>query len=321
MDVPKWREFEDAVAKFVAALDPGAKVTPNLRLPDAHTSKPRQRDVWVETKVCNHFPLKILISCKRYKAKLDQQDIDAFNGELISSQARLGVLYSYSGFTSNAIEKAKKLGISCCRLFNDEPADIPKSLIFIESYLCTPRMSLSVVSPLDQLWNLAIWNDLFFLTFDDKDSPMSVIDAIVRSYFAGENEAVTKAKETLFPSNWSRILECIEEQPIRKSIRIIIRGSWHLYEGRFEAHLLKGSYNFSSGEFMGSLSTPSIDTQSSNPGPGWTLIDTPPPKSACKPIRGVLIMSGGNARDSLLANLGPKKIIFEKIEQNQIDAL
>jgi hypothetical protein len=319
LTAPRWKEFEDAVTKFVAALDPKAKVTANVKLPDAHTSKPRQRDVWIETNVCNHFPLKVLISCKRLRRRIDQQDIDAFNGELISSEARLGVLYAYSGFTSNAIEKAKKLGVSCCRLFDNEPADIPDSLIFVESYCCTPRISVSVMAPLDQHWNLATWNELFSLQFEDEDSTMSVIDAIVRSYRVGEKEAASEASKTFFPPNWARILECVKEDSMKKTIRIIIRGSWNVYEGRLEAHLLKGSYNFSSGQFLGSFSTPSVDTQSSHPGPGWTLIEGPPGKSTMKPIKSLFIMSGGNAKESLVEQLGPRPITIEQIDPSLIN--
>jgi hypothetical protein len=311
--VPKWKEFENAVAKFVAGLDPKGKVSSDVKLPDGHTSKPRQRDVWVEANVCHHFPVKVLISCKRLRRRLNQQDIDAFNGELLSSRAHLGVLYSYSGFTLNALEKAKKLGISCCRLFDNEPPNIPDNLVFMSSYCCTPRISLSVVSPLDREWDLKTWSDLFSLQFEDDGSPMFVIDAVVRSYFEGEKEAVRKATESFFPSNWARMLECIEEKPIKKAIKIIIRGSWNVFEGRLEAHLLKGSYNFSSGEFMGSLSTPVIDTQSSHPGPGWILLNAPPVNSAFRPIQGVFIMSGGNAKGPLLEQLGPRQITFEEI--------
>lgn len=321
MTTPKWKEFEEAVKKFVAALDPKATVTADVKLADVHTSKPRQRDVWIEAKVCNHFPLKILVSCKRLKRKIDQQDIDAFNGELISSEARLGVLYSYSGFTSNAIEKAKKLGISCCRLFDNQAADIPSRLIFVESYCCTPRISISVLAPLDHQWSLRTWNDLFFLEFEDEGTSMAAIDAIVRSYLRGEEEAVRRTRETFFPSNWARIHECIKEEPINKTIKIIIRGSWNVYEGRLEAHLLKGSYNLSSEEFLGSLSTPSVDTQSSHPGPGWTLLKAPPAQTAMKPIRGLFIMSSGNVKESLVEQLGSKSISFEQIDQPLTDTV
>jgi restriction endonuclease len=317
MAEPKWKEFEKAVANFVKALDPKAQVTHDIKLPDSHTSKPRQRDVWVEAKVCYHFPINVLISCKRLKRKLNQKDIDAFNGELFSSEARLGVLYSYSGFAANAIEKAKKLGISCCKLFENESPDIPLNLIFLSSYCCTPRISLSVVSPLDQHWNIKTWNDLFSLQFNAQGSPMAVIDAIVRSYFKGEKEALERAKKNLFPPNWGEILECSEDTPDKKSIKIIIRGNWNIYEGRLEAHLLEGSYNFTSGEFLGSLSTPAIDTQSSHPGPGWNLLDAPPTKRPSKPIRGVVILSGGNAKGPLLDQLGSRQIVVEKIEQSK----
>lgn len=311
MTEPKWKEFENAVAKFVAALDCNAKVTPNVRLPDVHTSKPRQRDVWVEAKVCNHFPIKVLISCKRLSKKINQQDIDAFYGEWGSSGAHLGVLYSYSGFTLNAIEKAKVLGINCCRLFVNEPPDIPGSLVFVESFCVTPRLSISVGSPLNPQWNLKIWNDLFSLQFEDEGLPMLVIDAIVRSYFRGEEEAIRRAKETFFPSNWNSTLECIEEKPVKKIIKIILRGSWNVYEGRLDAHFLNGSYNFSSGEYLGSLGTPAVDTQSSHPGPGWILLDTPPSKAKTKGIKSLCIKPGGNVKKTLIDKLGPKEITVE----------
>lgn len=314
MNIPKWKEFEKAVAKFVAALDPKAQVKHDAKLLDVHTNTPRQRDVWVEAKVCHHFPVKILISCKRENRKLNQQDIDAFNGEFISSGAQLGVIYSYSGFGSKAIDKAQKLGISCCRLFENQPADIPESLIFMSSFCCSPRISLSVVAPLDHYWKIKTWGDLFPLQFDDEGSPFSVIDAIVRSYYEGEKEALEQAKSDLFPSSWGRILECTEEEPDKKSLKIIIRGHWNIYEGRLEAHLLKGSYNFSNDEFMGSLSTPVIDTYSSHPGPGWILLDAPPQKSNLRPLRSVCIKTGGDAKGPLLEHLGPKEIALEEIE-------
>ena len=82
---------------------------------------------------------------------------------------------------------------------------------------------------------------------------------------------------------------------------------------------MEGSYNFTSGEFMGSLSTPAIDTQISPPGPGWTLLEAPPAESLSKPFRGVFILSGGDAKKPLLKQLGPKKIVFEEIDQSHIN--
>jgi len=309
-----WKEFEKSVAQFVTALDPAAKVDHNAKLLDIHTKKPRQRDVWVEAKICQHFPVKVLISCKRYKRKLNQQDIDAFNGELISSEAQLGVIYSYSGFGQNAIEKAKKLGISCCRLFENQPTDIPDSLFFMSSYCCSPRIVLSIVAPLDPYWKIKTWNDLFTLSFIDNGSPLLVIEAIMRSYHLGEAQSLETIESDFFPSDWARVLECTDEDNKNKSLKIIIRGHWNIYEGRIEAHLLDGSYNFTSGEFLGSLSTPYIDTHSSHPGPGWTLLKELPSKAALRPLRSMLIKNSGDVKSALTDQLGPKEIKTEKIE-------
>ena len=69
-----WERFEVAVAQFVAALDPTVTVLRNVRLPDRDTGKLRQRDVWIETKICNLFPVKVLISCKDWERKLHEGD-------------------------------------------------------------------------------------------------------------------------------------------------------------------------------------------------------------------------------------------------------
>ena len=107
--IPKWKEYEIAVKTFLSALgDKNCKIVHNVICTDKHTNTSRQRDVLIETLVCNLFPIKILVSCKRYKKPLNISDIDHFNGEFISSAAQKGVIYSYSGFNDNALEKAKK---------------------------------------------------------------------------------------------------------------------------------------------------------------------------------------------------------------------
>jgi Restriction endonuclease len=123
--LPEWKRFEQAVAAFAAALDPSATVKHDLRLPDRHHGRRRQRDVWIDAKIGGHFPVSVLVSCKRTKRKLNSADVDSFSGELASSPARVGVLYSYSGFTQGAIDKGRVLGISCCRLYSGKGPEIP----------------------------------------------------------------------------------------------------------------------------------------------------------------------------------------------------
>ena len=54
----------------------------------------------MEAKFGQHFPIKILLSCKYWEEKLKLQDVDAFLGELRSSGAHKGVIYTRTGFTS-----------------------------------------------------------------------------------------------------------------------------------------------------------------------------------------------------------------------------
>lgn len=323
MENPKWKKFELSVANFVSALDRSAKVTHDAKLPDIHTKQIRQRDVWVEAKVCHHFPVKVLISCKRKGRKLNQQDIDAFNGELLSSGAQLGVVYSFSGFAKNAILKAKKLGISCCSIYENEPANIPIDIVFAKSYCCTPRMKLSVVSPIDSYWHLKTWNDLFMLTFGGEGEKISALDAIVNTYFSGEQLAKQEVSgEKLFPQNWMRLLELIEDIPSKPSIKILIRGLWNIYEGSLKAHLLNGSYNFVTNEFIGSIIGPSIDLQCVSPGAGWMLLKQRPANDSKKFLfKSSCILSGGNAREALIHNLSSKAIALEEIDLNKLKAL
>ncbi|MBI2150580.1 MAG: restriction endonuclease [Acidobacteria bacterium] len=91
--------------------------------------------------------MKLLISCKRYKRKLNQQDIDAFNGELLSSGAHKGIIYSYSGFGKNAVEKAQKIGICCCTLYKDQAPEIPEILKF-HAYCFIPKYTTENVKAL-----------------------------------------------------------------------------------------------------------------------------------------------------------------------------
>jgi len=112
---PAWKAFEQAVAKFIRALDPKAEVLENAKPPDIDTGRKRQRDVMVKATVCGHYPVPILVSCKLKKRRLSQEDIDHFVGEIRSANAVMGVIYA-KGFAQPAIEKARKLNIPCCIL-------------------------------------------------------------------------------------------------------------------------------------------------------------------------------------------------------------
>ena len=46
----------------------------------------------------------------------------------------MGVIYSSKGFNDTAIEKAGVNAIACCRLYRNEPSELPDSLALVSSF-------------------------------------------------------------------------------------------------------------------------------------------------------------------------------------------
>jgi len=298
---PKWKEFEIAVANFISALDPSAKVTHDAMIPDKDTGTLRQRDVWIETKVSNHFSLQILVSCKRYKSKLNQQHMDAFIGELQSSGAQKGVIYSYSGFTKPALEKAQARGISCCRLYQDEVSDLPEMLSF-HAFLLTPAV---------HFW--ATWletiegqpetlGELYALDMPlANGSTIKLLDLIIDKYLAKQKVIRAIAQETGdLPEKWTDAITL--QHPMRNKDILIIEfgGDWDIYEATLEGYLLNGSYSFTENEFRGRQSFPNVADVGPEPGEVWKRIEKLPSEPIKKLIVGVIYGNDTDAKDKLL---------------------
>jgi hypothetical protein len=300
----QWEEFEKAVAAFVKALTPNAVVKHSPRLPDKHTGHPRQRDVWVEAMV-GMFPVKILISCKRLKRKIDEQDMDAFWGELLSSGAHKGVIYAFSGFTTPALAKAKILSVSCCKLYMNSPAELPDSLVFAY-YCCGQSWQLRLNSEAIGHWGTATFDEVFSLRNESGD-PKTVLEMLLAGFVEGEQKVVRGVPETGgFPEDWATSVEISARSNKFPPLRITLQGKWKIYRAKVEAHLLNGSYSFTEDSFVGSQTSPTIDTQGPNPGPGWELI-TDRPKTL-PPNVGVIILQGGNLREGIQEHFAGKRL-------------
>lgn len=288
---PDWKNFELAVFKLLSALDPDASITYDAMLPDADTGEPRQRDIWITTTILNHFQIKILVSCKRYKRKLDQQHIDAFIGEMLSSGANKGVIYSYSGFSENAIKKATSKGISCCKLFQNEKPDIPEQLIF-DAYLRTPVMVFAAyrLNTIDSLPKT--YGELFDLEIPEhptfiRTNTIRAIDLIEKIYYQKRSEIREKSRESgNVPSEWEELIS-IKYQGI-DSICLKIGGSWNIYKGKIDGFLIDGSYSFTDKSFVGKQSYPSISEHGPDPGSHWEKIEEIPSEITKASIEGTL---------------------------------
>jgi len=302
--VSEWKEFEKAVANFICALSPGAKVSHDIILPDRDSGKPRQRDVWIETTVCKIFPVKVFVSCKRWKRKVNQQNLDAFLGEFQSSGAHLGVIYSYSGFTSPALKKAKVHDICCCKLYQNEPPDIP-NLIFLSFYCCASSAKMKVNNEAINNWGEETLSEIFQLP---SKGHATLLDALSSEFIKAEKEAVKNAiKEEDLNRVWHATCKIENDKDVEvEPLFLTIEGRWRVYRARLEAHLVDGSYSFIGESFFGTITSPCINLQGPNPGPGWELLTNLPELS--QPNFGVIFLMGGDIAEPFQEEMGNKKL-------------
>ncbi|MCC7336833.1 MAG: hypothetical protein IT422_17210 [Pirellulaceae bacterium] len=263
MDDPKdWRSFEIAVAKFIEAIAHDAKVTHDESIPDAHTGHPRQRDVWIESTLGGLFPFKALASCKYLGRVLNEQDIDHFNGEFISSKANVGILYSRQGYDDRALEKASVLGFPCCKLYTNEPPELPSQLVFGLAFHFTPQNKCWLSQDLPGT-KFRIWNDVF----DLKLHGLLIRDIVIEQLdqFQTTDERDCLWEEARSGSGFALDISSCVNMP--NAINVVM--SYRARRARGEFSLISGSYNFTSELFVGEQCSPWLDTHSADPGPGW----------------------------------------------------
>ena len=263
-----WQQFEQAIAALLQALDPNARVTHDVEIPDMDTNSPRQRDVWIETSYGGHLAIKILVSCKRLARKLNQQDLDAFIGELRSSGAHKGVLYSRKGYTKPALEKARRLDISCCILLENQPQSIPNVLMF-DAYCLRERVQLTVSGL--PTGHVPDWTALLSAEGEIDGHPIPAGEGLAQ-LFSDKISSVRDGAPQRPPPIRSVALSLRPSDGLGPLI-LGVSSKWLAFRARKEAWLVNGSYSFTDSDFKGSFSTPSIDTWNTHPGPGWDEIE------------------------------------------------
>jgi hypothetical protein len=227
--------------------------------------------------------VRILISCKDHRHPLDIEHITAFQGQIGSTGASMGIIYSRAGFTQPALDKAKAAGLVCCRLYQNQSADIPDHLI-LPAYHARSRASLRFVPEGGPAEHLRTWGDLFDLPADDGTGAAAtgtVLDLIQKVFHGAGRRALAGPFEGPFPKAWEEHIGIIA--PWAERLAIAVCGSWRRFRSRAEAHYLAGSYCFASESFHGSQASPSIDTMNEDPGPGWEEISDAEPSQGLPP--------------------------------------
>lgn len=210
-----------------------------------------------------HFPAKAVISCKYWSSPLDQKDIDHFNGEFISSGAQIGILYSRSGYNHRALEKAKVLGFHCCKLYQDDPAELPEDLALGLAYHFRPTFRINVRGAAET-YGFKLWKDLFALNA----TVGPLLSALAQRFDAFQKCTDPKARWGLSRDGQSTTFNV---RPAgRPPLDVELQAKDRSYQAKVEYTMLNGSYNMTAGHFAGSEATPWMDTKSTHPGPGWS---------------------------------------------------
>lgn len=110
------KEKGDLLEDIVALLhqQEGVKIDKRIKVPVGGTSSKRKREIDVLlTSYVAGYPVKIAIECKNERKKVGSGKIDAFVGKLkdVGIPAQQGIYVSPTGYTKDALERAKKDGI------------------------------------------------------------------------------------------------------------------------------------------------------------------------------------------------------------------
>lgn len=245
------RDFEEAVRAFLSTLDGECSLEFDCHRTSPATGIKRQVDGWITFKLLGHFPLQVLISCKDHSRPLDIGAIDQFASERNSVCADLGVIYSRSGFTKNAVKHAQSLKIQCCQLYRDGSWDVPNAA-FVQAYFAVPNYWVSLFSEPTHDGNRATWARYFRLARQRKHSmPLEELLSCqctqlglrLGPSFQGMNGALEDGL-----SNFE--LPATERYPGVYG-EVVLNWSW--FRGLRGTQIVNGSFNESTQEFAGTV--------------------------------------------------------------------
>lgn len=118
MNVPKWKRFEELVAKVQKDFcSEAATVTVNDKIEGVITGVTRQIDISIRQKI-GQYDMLIAIDCKDLAEPVDVKGVEEVIGLIQDVGANKGVIVSANGFTSTALTRGAKAGLDLLRLID-----------------------------------------------------------------------------------------------------------------------------------------------------------------------------------------------------------
>ncbi len=269
--------FEKAVYEFYKGVDPNADIRFDHRVLDQETGAFRQVDVWVTCCILTHLVVNVLISCKDHTRPLDVGEIDTFVGEIASTGATVGVLYSRSGFTENALKKARARKISCCRLFDNAPPERPSELL-LDTYIAYPVYNvIAMAIPPHELPDVR-WRDLPAIEIGVPRRRIAVHELITELCIqllnrCQESHALNPASPGV-PGGHLKYTH--PESEVCPPLRIEVVLTWDWFRGTLDGYRHSGSLDATSGAFVGTASTAAFQLNTFPAHENWARSASPP---------------------------------------------
>jgi hypothetical protein len=189
MERPKWKKFEELVAKIQTELAGDAVVTPNDRIKGKVTGVLRQVDVSIRKNV-GQFDILIVLDCKDYASPLDVKDVEEFMGLAQDVGAHKAGMVAAKSFSEAAKKRAHDAGIELYRVVDTGDHDW-RSIIEIPAvieFTGVTKFSLSFSAVRAEPFAPPDTKDLRTLAlFDEQDRSLGTVrDIIGQKWNAGE---------------------------------------------------------------------------------------------------------------------------------------
>ncbi|HEU4422392.1 MAG TPA: restriction endonuclease [Pilimelia sp.] len=111
----RWQGFEELAHRILSEFAPFANVTLDDRIIGGDSGTYRQIDVSLKW-TFEGRELLTIVQAKDWKAKADVKVVDAFRSVIQDVRATQGILICSAGFSKNALQYARRIGIECYNL-------------------------------------------------------------------------------------------------------------------------------------------------------------------------------------------------------------
>jgi hypothetical protein len=182
-EIPKWKKFEELVAKVQRDLSPQANVEVNQRI-KGKSDTLRQIDVVIKQQIAQ-YNVVIAIECKDLKTPADVKDIEQSIGLFKDISANKGVIVSAKGFTKAARVVGKNAGLEMYRLVDcgDHDWRTEVSLPALCEVVSPSKFNLTFSSSRPEPFGIPYGDYTKFEVFDTSNKLLGVIKDLLQNYW------------------------------------------------------------------------------------------------------------------------------------------